>query len=254
MNRIITLITDFGYKDPFVGQMKGVILRINPLAKIVDITHHISSHDIEEAAHVISESYKYFPEETIHVVVVDPTVGSKRKALVVKAKGHFFLSPDNGILSYFFNEGDFEAYVIENEKYLLRKDSPTFQGRDLFAPVAAHLSKGLAIEEFGTSYPSPVRINFAPLSYEEGKIVGAVVRIDKFGNLITNIKVEKDKVKSLEVKGINLPLVACYADSQDKPAALINSDGFLEIFLFRGSAAKTLLIEKGEKVEVKLIG
>lgn len=254
MSRIITLITDFGYKDPFVGQMKGVILRINPLAKIVDITHHIGSHDIEEAAYVISESYKYFPEETIHVVVVDPTVGSKRKSLAVKAKGHFFLSPDNGILSYFFNEGEFKAYVIENEKYLLRKDSPTFQGRDLFAAVAAHLSKGLAIEELGPFYPSPVKLNFAPLYYEKEKIVGTVIRIDKFGNLITNIKVEKDKVKSVEIKGINFPFVTCYADSQDKPAALINSDGFLEIFLFRGSAAKTLLIEKGEKVEVELFG
>lgn len=253
-NRVITLITDFGYKDPFVGQMKGVILRINPYAKIVDITHDITSHDIEEAEYIIKTSYKYFPPESIHIVVVDPGVGSKRKALVVKSQEHYFLAPDNGVLSSVIKNAPFKAVSIENEKFILKKDSPTFQGRDLFAPVAAWLSKGIPLEEFGSAVSNPVLIDVATPSAVQGKITGKIVHIDKFGNAITNIVIEKEMINYVRVNNLRFPVVNCYSDSPNKPAALINSDGFVEIFVYLRSAAEALNLKKGQTVEVILHG
>ena len=142
-SKIITLTTDFGYSDPFVGQMKGVMLSINPDLKIVDITHDIESHCIEDASFVLYNSYKYFPEGTIHVVVVDPGVGSSRRAIILKVEGHYFVMPDNGLISYVVKDKYFKAVKIENKKYILRAESPTFQGRDVFAPVSAWLSRGV---------------------------------------------------------------------------------------------------------------
>ncbi len=256
--KIITLLTDFGYSDPFVGQMKGVILSINPSVKIVDITHNIERHNIEEAAYVLYSSYKYFPSGTIHVAVVDPEVGSKRKAIVAQIDDHYFLSPDNGTISYLIRDNNFKAFEIENLKYLLKKKSPTFQGRDLFAPAAALLSKGIRIEDFGKalievkkfSIPEPIIVK----EREALKILGQVVHIDQFGNLITNIRIEKGKPTKAILKGLSLPFVNFYSEAANKPAALINSDDLVEIFLYKGNASETLSIKKGTPVEVYING
>lgn len=253
-HRVITLITDFGYKDPFVGQMKGVILKINPQAKIVDITHDITSHDIEEAEYVLRTSYKYFPQGSIHIVVVDPEVGSLRRALAVKSQEYYFVAPDNGVLSCVLRDVSFKAVSIEKEKYILKKDSSTFQGRDVFAPVAAWLSRGIPLEEFGSPASDPLLIDIAAPSVVQGKIIGKIVYIDKFGNAITNIKIKKERINHVRINNLTFPVVGYYSDSPNKPAAVINSDGFVEIFIYLGSAAKALHLKKGQTVEVILHG
>ncbi|MGB9710220.1 MAG: SAM hydrolase/SAM-dependent halogenase family protein [Thermodesulfovibrio sp.] len=252
-SKIITLLTDFALKDPFVGQMKGVILSINPHAKIVDITHEIEPQAVEDAAFVLYESFHYFPEGSIHIAVVDPEVGSQRKALIVKSQGHYFVAPDNGILSYVLKE-PFYAVCIENERYFLRK-SPTFQGRDVFAPTAAWLSKGIEINEFG----SPAKdIKVFKTLYDteksDDKIVGKIVYIDRFGNAITNIKPEGKKIRQIKIKELILPVVSFYSQYPHKPAAVINSDGFIEIFIYMGNAKETLNLEKKQTVEAFLDG
>lgn len=252
-SKIITILTDFGLKDPFVGQMKGVILGINPHVKIVDITHEIEPQEVEDAAFVLYESFKYFPEGSIHIAVVDPEVGSQRKALIVKSQEHYFVAPDNGILSYVLKE-PFYAVSIENERYFLRK-SPTFQGRDVFAPAAAWLSKGIEITEFG-SPAKDIKIFKTLLDTKEfdDKIVGKIVYIDRFGNAITNIKPGDKKIRQIKVKGLTLPVVNFYSQHPHKPAALINSDGFVEIFIYMGNAKEALNLEKKQTVEVFLDG
>jgi len=252
-SRIITLLTDFGLKDPFVGQMKGVILSINRTAKIVDITHEIEPQAVSDAAFVLSQSFKYFPEESIHVAVVDPGVGSQRKALIVKSQGHYFVAPDNGILSYVIKE-PFIAVSIENEKYLLKKQSTTFHGRDIFAPVAAWLSKGVQIDEFGSPVRDVQRLDAVEIQEFEDKIVGKIVYIDRFGNAITNIKPEGRKIKEVKAGELVLPVVEFYSQSPHKPAAVVNSDGLIEIFIYMGNAKETLGLKKKQIVEAFLDG
>jgi len=252
--KIITLITDFGYKDPFVGQMKGVILSINPDVRIVDITHNITSHDIEEAAFVLFESFQYFPEGSIHMVIVDPGVGSKRRALIVSADGHYFIAPDNGLLSYIIKDRAFKAFCLENERYILKKESPTFQGRDVFAPASAWLSKGVPVHDFGNEVIDPIVLDTLTTRLDKSRIIGKIVYIDKFGNAITNIKVKAEKIKKVKVKQLILPVVSCYAHSENNPAALINSNGFIEIFIYKNNAAQLLNLKRDDTVEVLLNG
>lgn len=259
-SKIITLTTDFGYRDPFVGQMKGVILSIAPKAKIVDITHDIESHNIEDAAFIIYQSYKYFPAGTVHVVVVDPGVGSQRRAIVVEAQGHYFLCPDNGILSFIISQSSFSAFKIENKKYILKPDSPTFQGRDYFASAAAWILKGIPIEELGEQVFNPIVFDLGePMRVQDKekgktKIIGKIIYIDKFGNCITNIRMDNLKVLKVRVKDIELSFVKCYSEAEKAPSALINSDGLLEIFIYMGNASKELGIEKNETIEVLIDG
>lgn len=252
--RVITLITDFGYKDPFAGQMKGVILKINPHAEIVDITHDITSHDIEEAEFVLKTSYKYFPEGSIHIVVVDPGVGSGRRALAVKSEEHYFVAPDNGVLSSVIKAVPFKAVSIQNDKYILKKYSSTFQGRDVFAPVAAWLSRGVPLDEFGNAVSDPVLIDISMPSAVQGKITGRIVYIDRFGNAITNIRIRKEMINHIKIKNLTLQVVDCYSESAGELSAVINSDGFVEIFIYQGSAASALNLKKGQTVEVILHG
>lgn len=252
-NRIITLLTDFGYHDPFVGQMKGVILKINKNVKIVDITHGIQPQAVEDAAFVLWQSFKYFPEGSIHLSIVDPGVGSQRKALMVKSQGHYFIAPDNGILSYVIKK-PFVCISIENPKYFLQKESSTFHGRDIFAPVAAWLSKGVPISEFGKSLKELFLLEDLNPVILNNKIVGKIVYIDIFGNALTNIKPEGRKIKEIIVGGTILPIVSFYSQSPNKPAALINSDGFIEIFIYMGNAAKTIGLQKKQIVEALLDG
>ncbi len=255
-NRIITLTTDFGYKDPFAAEMKGVILSINPHAVIVDITHSIEPQDVEEASYIIGSSFSYFPSGTIHIVVVDPGVGTVRKALILEAGGHYFTGPDNGVFSHILHlSSPVKGIHITEEKYMLSKNSTTFQGRDLFAPAAAWLSKGLAPDAFGP--PAGDFVTF-PVPYSEvthGGISGEVTYIDSFGNAITNIK--GDDLASFadhyvaEVNNIIIQPVKYYAQAvEDNMCCLVNSSGYLELFVNKGSAAKKYGIKKGDSVIV----
>ncbi len=253
-NRIITLTTDFGYKDPFAAEMKGVILSINPEAVIVDITHAIQPQDIEETAYVIGHSFSYFPPGTIHIVVVDPGVGSGRKALILDAAGCYFVGPDNGVFSHIlcFSQQAKGVYITE-EKYMLSKGSPTFQGRDLFAPAGAWLSKGLSPGEFGP--PAEVFFTF-PVPRSEAThvgISGEVIYIDRFGNAITNIKGADLTAFAgryvVEVKNTIIQPVKYYAQAgENKLCCLVNSSGYLELFVNKGNAAEKYGIKKGDKI------
>jgi S-adenosylmethionine hydrolase len=255
--RIITLTTDFGNKDPFVAEMKGVILTINPQAVIVDITHAIHPQDIEEAAFVIGSSYSYFPSGTIHIVVVDPGVGSGREALILNAGGCYFVGPDNGVFSQIlcFSQ-PVKGVQITEEKYMLSKESPTFQGRDLFAPVAAWLSKGLPPDAFGPPAKDFVAFPVQRSEGTHGGIVGEVIYLDHFGNAITNIK-GTDLTSFaghyiVEINNIMIQPVKYYAQAaEDRLCCLVNSSGDLELFVNRGSAAEKYDIKKSDKVAVR---
>jgi S-adenosylmethionine hydrolase len=255
-HRIITLTTDFGYKDPFVGEMKGVILSINPSVTLIDITHGIEPHKIEEGAFIIGSSYKYFPSGTIHIAVVDPGVGSERRPIILEAGGYYFVGPDNGIFSYVMSFSEkMKVIHITEEKYMLSKDSPTFQGRDVFAPVAAWLSKGIALEAFGCAIDDFKMFEIQLPKIEGDGISGEVIYIDRFGNAITNIR--KSDLQgfgekfSVEIKGRVVRAVKNYSQASDKSLyCLINSSNFLEFFVNMDSASRLFDINKGEKVTV----
>ncbi len=253
---IITLTTDFGYHDPFIAEMKGVILSIEPSASIVDITHDIEPFNILEAAFVIDSASKYFPPGTIHVVVVDPGVGSERRAVLIEAGEQFYVGPDNGVFSDIIRRlQQFRCYHITNESYMLSRESPTFQGRDLFAPVAANLSKGIHPTEVGPEISDPVLITLpGPYASEDG-LIGEIVYIDRFGNAITNITAEDLKPFigncKVRIRDHYPALVNHYSESPpDNPACLINSSGRLEIFSYLNNAARLLGIRKADIVDV----
>jgi len=262
---VITLTTDFGSKDPFVGIMKGVILTINPAAKIIDITHEISPQNILEASYAIQASYGYFPHRTIHIVVVDPGVGSSRRPLLISVGQYYFVGPDNGIFSRIYEiEENAEVIHVNATHYFLSQESTTFHGRDIFAPVGAWLSKGISISKFGdpvedyVSIPKPV-----PVIHSDKSIEGEVVYIDRFGNLITNIPEQSikkmiqsaaDKSIQVQVKTLAIPMKNFYAESTDEGLyAIINSFGHLELFVNKGNASVNYSITVGEKVGVHVI-
>ncbi|HUI91587.1 MAG TPA: SAM-dependent chlorinase/fluorinase [Chitinivibrionales bacterium] len=254
MSRPVALLTDFGTKDWFVASMKGVILSINPSAVIVDITHHITAGDISSAAFNLLSCHAFFPNGTIFVAVVDPGVGSSRQAIAVKAGPYFFIGPDNGVLSpaidNYYNP---ELRSLLNPKYFRKKVSATFHGRDIFAPAAAYLSKGIAFGKLGPRIKGVVRLTM-PLAREVGnKIVGCILYLDHFGNAITNIpsSLLDSKVKYVSVKGSKVPMAACYSDvDEGKPLAVIGSCGFVEISVNRGDAARKMRLKVGDKVEM----
>jgi S-adenosyl-L-methionine hydrolase (adenosine-forming) len=253
---IITLTTDFGYKDPFISEMKGVILSINPYASIVDVTHDIEPFNILEAGFVIGSSYRYFPSGTIHVVVVDPGVGSKRRPLVIEISRHKFVGPDNGVFARILQEvRSAECVEISNDKYVIRKESPTFQGRDVFAPAAAWLSRGVRLSEFGPKLTAPKTISITRPQVTENELTGEVVYIDRFGNAMTNIT-EKDLAPigrdyRVEIKGHSVSPVKYYAQVASSGLhCLVNSSGYLELFSYRDNASRLFGIMKGDVVFV----
>lgn len=257
MKRAITLTTDFGLKDPYVGIMKGVILSIDPTALIVDINHGISPHNIMEGAFSILQSYRYFPYGTIHVAVVDPGVGGKRRGIVVETDRYLFVGPDNGIFTWILEKESVRGVIhLTNKEYFLEEVSRTFHGRDIFAPVAAHLSRGLDPGRLGEPVDDPFRIPLPKPSREGKRIFGEVIYIDGFGNCITNIEegMIGDKrvlirVKDLVIEGLS----KTYEDGRGGvPLALIGSTSFLEIGVYGGSASALLGIGPGERVEVVL--
>ena len=264
---IITLITDFGVDDEYVGVMKGVILSINPAAIIVDITHHIEPQDLIQAAYIIKYSFKYFPEGTVHVVVVDPGVGSNRAIIALELTGHIFLAPDNGAFTLLMDEGNIDSIVrVEDSRYFLESVSRTFHGRDIFAPVAGHLSKGIEIKTLGAPIDKVdlerLSVKYAGIS-SSGELVGAVVSIDRFGNLITNIDTnsldtlcKSGKEKKLQIRiGQNkiVGLSKSYESTlPQSPLAIIGSRGYLEIAVNCGSARHYFMADKGDTVTVVL--
>ena len=262
----ITLITDFGTTDHYAGTMKGVILNINPDVQIVDICHQIAAYDIFEAAYALAQSYRFFPLDTVHLVVVDPGVGTARRPILASAGHHKFVAPDNGVLSLIFGrEEDAKVWHITADHYFLNPVSNTFQGRDIFAPVAAWLSKGVQEEKFGeliTDYakftaPKPKRVS-------ENLIKGMALKVDTFGNLITNISPEDVPelfsespaafrliVNRQEITRLNLSY------SLGLPSelfAIVGSSGFIEICTNRGSAAKSLDAARGTEVGIVIGG
>lgn len=263
---LITLTTDFGLRDPFVGMMKGVLYSINNSVNIVDISHGIESQNVIEGAFVITQSYRFFPERTIHIVVIDPGVGGSRRPLLVCASGHYFIGPDNGVLSQVITE-DQNSSVIEitEEKYFLKGVSATFHGRDIFAPVAAWISKGMGPDSFGHVITDYTQLCIPDIEKGPVSIKGSVIYVDKFGNLITNIpgEVLNDLVQKggsfsslmisigeIEIAGIK----KYYAEVKEgEPGAIIGSFGLLEIFTYMGDAATIHNLRKGEVVVVKWI-
>jgi S-adenosylmethionine hydrolase len=263
-NPVITLTTDFGSRDPFVGIMKGIILSINPLANIIDITHDISPQNIMEAAFAIEMSFASFPSNTIHVVIVDPGVGSVRRPILVITDRHYFVGPDNGVFSQIYTLSETLTVIhITAEHYFLPHRGPTFHGRDIFAPVAAWLSKGIGISNFGNSITDYVTISLPTLvTPAKNTIEGNVIYIDHFGNAITNIKAKKidelfgsksEGILQVVVKGIETPMKNYYSQAGDKGLySLINSFGYLELFVNKGNASSDFGIVVGEKVTVIL--
>lgn len=255
MDRIITLATDFGEKDYFVGAVKGVLLSINPKVKIVDITHQLEPFNLISAAFTLRNYYQYYPPDTIHLVVVDPGVGSQRKPIVIQTEKYFFVGPDNGVFSWI--EQPFHKIIhLTNAKYFLNPVSSTFHARDIFAPVSAYLSLGVKAEEFGKPIKKIVKIEVPNPRFQKDKIIGEIIQVDNFGNLISNIGLDKLKkgIKSIKIKGRKiLKISRSFSNvAEGEILAYWGSAGFLEIGVNCGSAAQVLNSRVGDKVEIKL--
>lgn len=253
----IALITDFGETDYFAGAVKGSILSINPEANIVDITHSVPRHDVSAAAFCLAACYRDFPLETVFLCVVDPGVGSKRRGIAVFADGRYFVAPDNGLLTHVLNDYP-DAIVVELESsaYLADKISKTFHGRDVFGPVAAHISKGIAIGLLGPPLGNPVVLELVPAT-DIGleRIAGSVIHIDQFGNIVTNIPASKTElIYSIEIAGRKIAFNASsYAEAPVNTLFFIaGSAGFIEISKNEESAADYLHSLRGDKLEAHL--
>ena len=259
MAGIVTLTTDFGLRDAYVAEMKGVMLGIaeaarRPLA-LVDVTHDVERHDITEGALALEAAAPCFPAGTVHLAVVDPGVGTARRGLALAAGGHVFIGPDNGLFTPFLEDGEWRAFELVEADYRLPNVSRTFHGRDVFAPAAAHVASGVDPARLGPPLADPVRLAWPEVRAVAGAVAGAVVHADRFGNLITSIHartlapVNTDLV--IRVGGREVPLVGTYGDlSVGRPGALIGSSGRLEIAVREGSAATLLRARRGTSVVV----
>jgi len=254
---IITLTTDFGLSDPFVGMMKGVMLGIAPDAQLVDLTHDIQSYDILEGALVLESSYRYFPSGTVHVIVVDPGVGSARRAMAATANGHIFVAPDNGVLSLILQSDGVEsvrAFEITNRSLFPGPISRTFHGRDIFAPVAAHLARGTPLESVGPRIVDFVTEPFPAPRPQGHCLLGTVLRIDKFGNIITNLRLA-DLGQRFSITVAGHPITKLYSSfSEASPGeffAIEGSSGWIELALNQGSAANRLEVGRGAEIKVE---
>jgi len=258
---IITLTTDFGQSDHYVAMMKGVILSINPNATIIDVTHQIPAHSIKEGSLIIKESYTYFPSGTVHVGIVDPGVGGTRRPLAILVDNHFFVGPDNGLFSPIIEtQPHIQITHLNEKKYWLDSISPTFHGRDIFAPVAAHLSLGINPLSMGEKIDNPTLLPSPLPQKNNSDLMGEIIRVDHFGNLITNITEEhlgpflisKDliiRVGKVTVKKIS----TTYNDvPEGKPLALIGSSHLLEIAVNMGRAVDYLGLEYGVGTKVQV--
>lgn len=257
---LITFTTDFGMADWFVGTMKGVVAGINPGAGVIDITHAVAPGDIWGGAFILKCSYNFFPEGTIHMAVVDPGVGSARRAIAIKTSRYLFVGPDNGVLSLALAaETVLAVHSITNERYFLRNVSQTFHGRDVFSPVAAHLSRRIAIEELGPIVSDWNQITLSTPKVERGEMAGEIVYIDGFGNGLTNMRDSEVRAITGEggeltawLAGQKIPFADCYQGvPSGMPLALIGSSGFIEIAVNGGNAAESLALQRGTPVVVR---
>ncbi len=249
---IIALLSDFGTKDYFVGAMKGAILSVNKTAKIVDITHEITPQDVISASFTLSACYKNFPKKTIFAAVVDPGVGSNRRAILVETDDYYFVAPNNGLLSFVFDEKTgFRVFELTGEEFFAEKVSRTFHGRDIFAPVAAHLSKGVPSNKFGAETKDFIHFRMAkPREISEQKIEAEIIHIDHFGNLITNLEQTNLPEKfTLEIGAKKISkLQNFFAEAETGEVFMIlGSAGFLEIVAYQASAANLLNAKIGQK-------
>ena len=263
---IVTLTTDFGISDHFVGTIKGVILEINPDAEIIDISHSVQAFDVLDGALAIAQAYSYFPASTVHLVVVDPGVGTARRPIILSTERHHFVAPDNGVLSLIYGrEERVHVRHVTAQHYFLQPISNTFHGRDIFAPVASYLSKGVDSEKFGDEITDYVKFNAPkPKPVDQQTLKGVVLKADRFGNLITNItpqdapmlfgenpapfKIVIGKHEITDVK-------TSYAEGEPGEVfAILNSMGYLEIAANRAPAAQIVGTAKGTEVSILLNG
>jgi len=254
---LITLLTDFGTADVFVGVMKGVIAGVNSSARVIDLSHAVEPYDPVEAACLLRDAYPCFPAGTVHVVVVDPGVGTSRRILAMSAAGHAFLAPDNGILDPIVQQAGVEELVeVREPRFFRPRVSATFHGRDIFAPVAAHLSRGTPLSDLGPAAGPHVRLRLPePQLLAGGRIIGQVLRFDRFGNAVTNIAGDlaaRGAAVRVRVAGLELPRVcATFGDVPEAAAvAYVGSFGCLEIAVRRGSARESLGLSRGDPVEL----
>jgi S-adenosyl-L-methionine hydrolase (adenosine-forming) len=258
---LITLTTDFGVSDHLVGAMKGVIASIEPEARVYDITHQVNPFDLLDGALTVANFYRYWPSGTIHVVVVDPGVGGARRPLVVSDGSHYFIAPDNGVLSLVFDrEPDIHAWHITAEHYFRRPISRTFHGRDIFAPSAAWLARAGHPESFGPEVTDYERFSLPKPEIAPGRIGGVILRADHFGNLLTNLRAEEApqlvvgarfrlRVGSAEITR----LVATFGEAAPgEPCLLVGSSGYFEICVNRASAAETAAAASGTPFSIEL--
>ncbi|GAB4241470.1 MAG: S-adenosyl-l-methionine hydroxide adenosyltransferase family protein [Acidobacteriota bacterium] len=254
----ITLTTDFGTREYYVGAVKGVILETNPDVRLVDVSHEIPSHDILAGAFTVAGACPWFPSGTIHLVVVDPGVGSDRRVLIASTGRHLYVAPDNGVLSLvLLREESVRVFHVTAEHYYRQPVCPTFHARDVFGPVAAWLAKGIAPDKFGLPIDDYKRLALPPLSATENRLEGHVFHVDKFGNLITTVTAEKllefqGRRRNLRIQINEEPvsrLVRYYAEAgENELVALVGSSGFLEVALPRRSAAQHLGAGRGARV------
>ncbi|NWG02961.1 MAG: SAM-dependent chlorinase/fluorinase [Syntrophaceae bacterium] len=261
-NSVITLLTDFGTKDHYVASMKGVILSMNPRCTLIDITHQVSPQNIKEGAFLLALSYSYFPKGTIHLCVIDPGVGGARKPILLVTQNYFFVGPDNGLFSLVAQrEKVKQVIVLTQSKYFLSKLSQTFHGRDLFAPVAAHLSLGIPPSAFGYPTHSWVKVLFGKPVIRDQKLLGEFLHIDSFGNLISNIDERlfstftKGHPVTIQVgkKKLHTLRKGYWEGKPGEPIGLFGSTGFLEISIREGNAHKTLNLRRGDPIIVSRI-
>jgi hypothetical protein len=255
---IITLTTDFGFKDPYVAEIKAVILSINPDAEIVDVTHEVEKFNTRMAAYVLACAAPYFPKGTVHVAVVDPGVGTKRCAVLIQTQRGFFIGPNNGVLALAANNQGIEhVFDIKNRKLMLPTISNTFHGRDIFAPIAAHLTNGTRPAAFGPEIHKISAPRFAKIVRRKNMLVGEVLHIDGFGNITTNFgEKELDSMNigenvSIKFKNIKLRLKLCRAYEEvekQKALAVVGSHNFLEISVNQGNAAQKFKVKSGDQI------
>lgn len=263
MTNLVALYTDFGLNDPYVGQLKGAVKTINPAAELLDLSHDSSVFDISAASYLLAKATRTLPAGTVILAVVDPGVGSERAALAIRtAAGRFYVAPDNGILTEVLaREGLAEARLIENrDLFLPGQSSSTFHGRDVFAPVAAHLAGGTSLESVGPKAEKLLRLPRNTATVLPNLAKGLVIFVDHYGNILTNIpgselaKLKTGQLLNLAIKGkpVPVPFLRTYAEApEDRPFALINSDGEFEIAIAKGNAAKKLGVVPGDSVVLK---
>jgi S-adenosylmethionine hydrolase len=260
LSAIITLTTDLGTRDAYVAEMKGVMLDIAAAADralhLVDVTHEVAAHDVTEGALTLDAAASYFPRGTVHLAVVDPGVGTDRRGLVVRTERALLVGPDNGLFTPFLEAATpWQAWELRASEYRLSTVSRTFHGRDIFAPAAAHLAAGVSPERFGPSVRDPVRLSWPTVRAMAGTIAGAVLHVDRFGNLVTSIRAETlddmgERV-AIRLGGRPLALVGTYGDlAAGQAGALIGSSGRLEIAVREGSAAARFKARRGTPVVV----